>query len=439
MTAPPVVGRTVGEGDVVLEVWDRPVIALEGRVPLGRSLWPGVWGPDVRGLEEALVRLGLLGAADGVAGVDTADAVGALYGRLGFAAPVPPAALVEEVAAAREVLDDAHESRDRAVADAREAVAADRSRLEAELARVESERFRHALEVEAGRVAAVRSLDAARSAHARVVRCLADGGSGCGDLDAAGEDVRSAEIGLELFEHSSGQRSGELAERLSSAEAELAALDGDVTRVPEVVDAEEAHDDAHAVLEGLLERQAGWIGAEGFVMVPSLPATVAGPGVEVGTDVSGLEGLLFASGLLEVELSVSALEARPLREGLAAAVSRVSDGRSAEAAVASVVQSEDVSRSTVTLVLEDGHGLAAGDAVIVEIVADAASRAVPVVPVAAVSLDSAGRHGVDVAGPDGSARRVVVKLGLQANGLVEILGSGGEIAAGDVVVFGAGP
>jgi len=439
VTAPPVVGRVVGEGDAVLEVWDRPVIVLEGRVPLGRSLWPGDSGPDVQGLEDALVRLGLLVSADGVVGVDTADAVAALHERLGFARPVPPSGLAEEILAARKVLDKAHEIRDRAVEDAREALGAERDRLETELDRVESDQQRQALEAESGRIAATRSLEAARAAHAAVVRCLAGGGDPCGDLVAAEEDVRLAEIDMELFEHSSDQRTGELAERHRTAEAALAALAGDVRLVPGVADSEEVHRDAHAALDGLLKRQAGWISDEGFVMVPDLPATVAGPQAEVGTDVSGLEGLRFASGLLDIELSVSALEARPLREGLAATVSRVSDGRTAEATVASVEQAEDVSRSTVTLLLDNGHGLAAGDAVIADIVTVAAERAVPVVPVAAVTLDSAGRHGIDISNADGSTRRVVVQLGLQADGLVEILDADSGIAAGDIVVYGAKP
>jgi len=158
--------------------------------------------------------------------------------------------LAEEVAAARAILDDAHQSRDQVVEAARETADADRDRFEAELNRIESEQLRHSLQAESGRIAVVRSLEAARTGLALVERCLSGGEGSCGDLGAAQEDLRSAEIDLELFEFSSEQRTGELADRLSSAQDGLAALPSDVARVPEVVDAEEAHRDAHAVLGG---------------------------------------------------------------------------------------------------------------------------------------------------------------------------------------------
>ncbi|MBK9561027.1 MAG: hypothetical protein IPO44_16220 [Candidatus Microthrix sp.] len=59
----PAVGDTVNEGDVILEVGNRPVIALVGDLPMYRDLGPGDLGDDVRLIEEALGRLGYFAKA----------------------------------------------------------------------------------------------------------------------------------------------------------------------------------------------------------------------------------------------------------------------------------------------------------------------------------------------------------------------------------------
>ncbi|MEL6985462.1 MAG: peptidoglycan-binding protein, partial [Actinomycetota bacterium] len=45
-------GDTIEEGDVVIEVAGRPVIALEGPLPAFRNLIPGLEGPDVEQLQQ---------------------------------------------------------------------------------------------------------------------------------------------------------------------------------------------------------------------------------------------------------------------------------------------------------------------------------------------------------------------------------------------------
>ena len=65
-------GDDLLEGDVVIEVAGRPLFVLEGELPVFRSLTPGLEGPDVLQLEEALERLGLdPGPVDGVYGART--------------------------------------------------------------------------------------------------------------------------------------------------------------------------------------------------------------------------------------------------------------------------------------------------------------------------------------------------------------------------------
>jgi hypothetical protein len=58
VTRAPELDRTVDDGDVLLEVSGRPVVALVGALPMYRSLSLGSEGPDVLQVEEALERLG---------------------------------------------------------------------------------------------------------------------------------------------------------------------------------------------------------------------------------------------------------------------------------------------------------------------------------------------------------------------------------------------
>jgi multidrug efflux pump subunit AcrA (membrane-fusion protein) len=58
-----------------------------------------------------------------------------------------------------------------------------------------------------------------------------------------------------------------------------------------------------------------------------------------------------------------------------------------------------------------------------------------VVPVAAVATSQDGSTRVQVQRKDGSVQDVAVRLGLTANGLVEVSGTG--LAAGDRVVVGS--
>jgi hypothetical protein len=91
ITKAPTAGRTLREGDVLLEVSGRPVFVFTGTVPMYRTLTRGSTGDDVRQLRRALRRLlphrGLSrsGALDGSA----LQAVSAWYERSGYQATQP--------------------------------------------------------------------------------------------------------------------------------------------------------------------------------------------------------------------------------------------------------------------------------------------------------------------------------------------------------------
>jgi len=88
VTALPVAaGARVAEGDVVAEVSGRPLFVLSGDVPDYRTMGPATAGKDIRELQAALKRLGLLTASfkDGTFDQATTVAVSKLYKEHGYA------------------------------------------------------------------------------------------------------------------------------------------------------------------------------------------------------------------------------------------------------------------------------------------------------------------------------------------------------------------
>ncbi len=79
-------GEVVDEGDVLIEVAERPVFALVGELPMFRNLGPGSQGDDVTQLQEALVRLGFDVSVDGTFGESTERAIEQLYLEVGYRA-----------------------------------------------------------------------------------------------------------------------------------------------------------------------------------------------------------------------------------------------------------------------------------------------------------------------------------------------------------------
>jgi HlyD family secretion protein len=81
-------GSAVTDGNVLVTVSGRPLIALAGPFPAYRDLTPGESGPDVTELQQALAGVGLPTGADpaGFYGPGTKAAVAELYARAGFTA-----------------------------------------------------------------------------------------------------------------------------------------------------------------------------------------------------------------------------------------------------------------------------------------------------------------------------------------------------------------
>ena len=97
------VGDDLIEGAVAVEVAGRPLLVLEGELPVFRPLAPGVEGPDVRQLEEALTRLGYdAGQVDEVFDNNTEQAIAAFYRAAGYSPNEPTSDELAQLQVARD-------------------------------------------------------------------------------------------------------------------------------------------------------------------------------------------------------------------------------------------------------------------------------------------------------------------------------------------------
>jgi len=121
----PAVGDELPEGSVLFELAGRPTFALQGDLPLFRTVRPGDEGEDIAQLQTALGRLGFdPGVIDGIYGPDTEGALRAFYTAQGYQPIGPDPILLEQVGAAQDAVDGAREIYNQAKAQNVAAVAA---------------------------------------------------------------------------------------------------------------------------------------------------------------------------------------------------------------------------------------------------------------------------------------------------------------------------
>lgn len=85
----PEMGAILNAGDIALEVAGRPVVVMPGELPVFRTLSIGMKGPDVVQLKQALAAMGyeISDVENNEFDASTANAIAALYDKLGYAAP----------------------------------------------------------------------------------------------------------------------------------------------------------------------------------------------------------------------------------------------------------------------------------------------------------------------------------------------------------------
>ncbi|MCP4083431.1 MAG: hypothetical protein GY745_00015 [Actinomycetia bacterium] len=445
------VGDELSEGDVAVEVAGRPVIVLEGELPVFRSLTPTLEGPDVRQLEEALLRLGHdPGDIDGVYDSDTEEAVTSLYRDAGYSADEPSADELERVEIARKAVRAAREAvtraeqeassglpestrleLDRQVANAQTALADALTARDAAVAAAQAVTAgavadREAAEVvaaapdadaddAAGLVAAVKAQAAAEAGEAQVIK----------DQDAL---VANSEIDVKIAEASRAEAIA-AAQNTGSAEG--------------LAQAREALAQEQKNLDRLDAETGVTVPASELIFLPSLPAEVQLVRVSIGDIAQGPVMTVTGSGV-KITSSVSASDRSLLSVGVEAVMEDDDLGLSIPARVVFVADNPggvDLGSDRYAVRLE-AIGELPDDAVNqnlrITIPFASTDGEVLAVPMAALSAGADGSARVEVERADGSVEIVTVAPGLNARsvGLVEIAPVEGELSAGDRVVVG---
>ncbi|MEV2234755.1 peptidoglycan-binding protein [Streptomyces phaeochromogenes] len=432
VTKAPVAGTKVKEGDVLMTVNGRPVLALAGSVPMYRAMGPGATGDDVKQLQKALRRLGFdPGSAGGTFGQGTATAVTNWYRNKGYEAQQPSAEDQQQLGQLQQAVSSAQEA-----------------------------------------LLTTRSGDA-------------DDGSGTGAGTGTGTGGKASTD----TETGAGTGTGTGAETSTEASAGTrtdaqSSTDRQV-RAIQLRSAQKSLDMANSALSGFQATYGTKVPAGEVVFFPELPVRLDKVTVKTGDAPSGPVGTVTGSELL-VEAAVPGEDAELLRRGMPVEVT-TTGGEKVKGKVEAIGSAADTSGTqggdgeAATGATSEGSGTGAADAsdgaadtdaagtsgtdgasgasgpgpvqlrisipdpgplagqaeasVKVTIEVGASDGKVLTVPLAAIRTSADGKARVQVE-RDGGVRDVSVTVGLSAAGLVEVKPAGGTLGQGDKVVVG---
>lgn len=431
-------GDPLTEGDVIVEVSGRPVIALAGQLPVFRNLTPGIEGPDVAQLEAALVRLGYdPGEADGVYSTDTEAAVDAFYRELGYT-PVGPSF---DATSALEAAEDRVRGAEESLRIARDSVAdsgtatSTRLQLDRSVAAAEQELSIATATATLARTEAAEAVAAAQNAYA--IEPTAENAQALRSAEA-NEIIANREQDL-LIDNAAAQL--EIARALR-AEG-LDANDGEGAQ-RQLDDAREELADAQAD-RARLDNQIGVsVPAAELVFLPTLPRTVQSVSAKPGDGLDDTIMTVSGSGVI-IDSAVSTNDRPLLAVGLEATIEDETLGISVPAVITSIADNAgEGGRFTMRLEpLAELPEETIGQNLRISIPIESTGGEVLAVPLAALSAGPDGSARVELAiDGDGEGdgqnktRLVPVTTGLRAEGYVEITSVEGDLTEGDRVVVG---
>lgn len=474
---PLVVGDDLVEGAVALEVAGRPLLVLEGELPVFRPLAPGVEGPDVRQLEEALTRLGYdAGQVDEVFDNSTEDAVAAFYRAAGYSPNEPTSDELAQLQAARDRVRSANTQLTQIQTDAANSGVSQSTRLaldqqvrqsENALTDAKAERTAQLGPATADRVAAkAEELAAQEAATLATARLLtAQGGTHpdtgapvtpeeltafeeanaaaaarVTDAVAATPPLAAAEAGIQLEQDRLVvEAETNLAIAIATRSETLAPHTGETG----AASARAELADANTALADLDAQIGTSIPTNELIFLPELPRVVQQVFVETGDTPQGSAMSVTGSGVV-IRSSVSAADRPLVTEGVEGVMDDTSLGINVPVRVAFVADTaggQNVGEGRFGVRLEPIGDLpedALNQNLRVTVPFQSTDGDVLAVPVAALSAGADGSSRVQVERADGTVDVVVVRTGLLARslGLVEISPIDGQLVAGDRVVVG---
>ena len=475
-------GDPMDEGDVAVEVAGSPVIVFQGDLPEFRNLAPGMEGPDVEQLEQALNRLGYdPGDVDNLYTVATGRAVAELYEDLGYRADAPSREelaivdsaqdrvdqlqqqinagsgsssglpqsqilqLDQSITQANEVLTDAKAAKEAGLADlaaAKDQAHSDKAAAHEQLksAKARLEQAQGGTHPDTGQPPTDDELAALTQAVAEAEAAAASADTAAAEASAAYDraavdfdrTIRDAGVQVEIA-------------KASKAEAIASASQGDGSGTS-TADLRKDLADAREDLAALQATTGVRLPAAHFRFVKTLPSVVQSVDVELGqVPVGSVMTIAGASTVLDS--SVSESDWRLLEVGMEGVAEdpdmginvpvRISDLASQPGSSGGESGGGGSSRYPMELVpLGDVPDEAMFQSLRVTIPVSSTGGEVLAVPLAAVSAGADGSSRVEVEIGDGTTTLVEVSTGLSAEGYVEVRPVGGDLEPGDRVVVG---
>ena len=451
---PPTAGAKLAEGDLLVEVSERPVLLLSGPVPMYRDMLPGSTGADVEQLEQSLKRLGFdPGVVDAKFDGATEKALADLYQARGYAAPEPSADDVGRLEEARQRVVAAQA----AVADAGGAAGTEAEvgvrDAERALASARRAALGVALEgdgaVETANAVATAASEAESSASADL-EAARQRGAPPDELRELAAAARSASVdrvsaanGVSLAEAQRTQANADAQAAIESASDQITLAK---RQLADVAGSSSASSRAPAELDVALEELATVDAEVGIpalrselIFVPSLPATISAVTVTLG---SPIEGTIAEASQASVEARTAIPErARDLLASGASVEVSASDATfEASGTLVAIATKPDDSGAFPARIAIDGEDLdplaIQGASVKITIPVGRTEGPVLVVPVSALFSSVDGSARVEVSTTNDHTERVAVRPGLSADGYVEVEAIDSDLEEGDLVVVG---
>lgn len=443
VTMVPEVGTELKEGSVALEVSGRPVILLQGELPVYRDLRPGSKGDDVLQLEQALERLGLLSGADNTWSDATGAAVQSLYATAGYTANATSKTDQEALDAARDGVRTANQSLQDALKAISEAGGASGSAL---------------LEAKAAVADAQGALTVAQTTRTTAIGtatgALAVATQELADADTAGTPVAGSAAYVELqvavtdatntlsavtIEQDNELASAQRALDIAKARLAEAQSPGDTTFLIRARDdAQRQLADATKQLTELEKSLGTWVPAGELIFLKTLPVQVAEVQAKRGGAATG--SFMTVSGAdIAMTVAVQKADAARLEVGDTVIIDEPDlIPEPLEATITEIPEAGSSGRVEMKVLLPNLPPELMGASVRVIIPVESTSSEVLVVPAAALSAVANGDVRVEVEEADkpGTTRFVTVVTGLAADGVVEVKPVEGKLAKGDRVVVG---
>lgn len=440
VTMIPAEGTELAEGAVALEVAGRPVFLLAGELPVYRDLRPGAYGEDVLQLEQALVRLGLIGLADERWTNETGAAVQALYARAGHVANATSKTDQAALDSAREQVRFANQSLQDANAALNSSGGGGSSLVEAQNSVADANA---ALQVAlTDRVAAVGAAQGQLTVAQSARQDLIDSGTATPtELAAADAAVTDAQNNLAAVQvqQDASVAAAQRAVTLANARLAEAQNPGDRTSLVRARDdARRQLSDATSALTEIEGTVGTWLPAGELIFLKRMPVQVARVSVERGATVSG--SFMTVSGSdIAMTIGVSESDAKRIDVGNRVILDDPDYfPEPIESTIAEISEPSSSGRVTLTVLLDTVPEELLGANVRVTIPVESTSSEVLVVPAAALSAVANGDTRVEVEDPDkpGTTRFVTVTTGLATDGVVEVTPIDGSLKKGDRVVVG---